>query len=34
VERLKQNHFKGQQNNRKELWNLMVFQLWRRNFLK
>ena len=34
VERLKQNHFKGRQNNRKELWNLMVFQLWRRNFLK
>ena len=34
VEKLKQNHFKGRQNNRKELWNLMVFQLWRRNFLK
>ena len=34
VEQLKQNHFKGRQNNRKELWNLMVFQLWRRNFLK
>ena len=34
VERLKQNHFKGRQNNRKELWNLMVFQLWRQNFLK
>ena len=34
VEKLKQNHFKGQQNNRKELWNLMVFQLWRQNFLK
>jgi asparagine synthase (glutamine-hydrolysing) len=33
VEQLKQNHFKGRQNNRKELWNLMVFQLWRRNFL-
>jgi asparagine synthase (glutamine-hydrolysing) len=34
VEKLKQNHFKGRQNNRKELWNLMVFQLWRQNFLK
>jgi asparagine synthase (glutamine-hydrolysing) len=34
VEQLKQNHFKGRQNNRKELWNLMVFQLWRQNFLK
>ena len=34
VEQLKQNHFKGRQNNRKELWNLMVFQLWGRNFLK
>ena len=34
VEKLKQNHFKGRQNNRKELWNLMVFQLWRRNFFK
>jgi asparagine synthase (glutamine-hydrolysing) len=34
VEKLKQNHFKGRQNNRKELWNLMVFQLWRSNFLK
>ena len=34
VERLKQNHINGRQNNRKELWNLMVFQLWRRNFLK
>jgi asparagine synthase (glutamine-hydrolysing) len=34
VEKLKQNHFNGRQNNRKELWNLMVFQLWRRNFLK
>ena len=34
VEQLKQNHFNGRQNNRKELWNLMVFQLWRRNFLK
>ena len=34
VEQLKQNHFNGRQNNRKELWNLMVFQLWRQNFLK
>ena len=34
VEKLKQNHFKGRQNNRKELWNLMAFQLWKRNFLK
>ncbi len=34
VEKLKQNHLKGRQNNRKELWNLMVFQLWTRNFLK
>ncbi len=34
VEQLKQNHFNGRQNNRKELWNLMVFELWRRNFLK
>ena len=34
VEQLKQNHFKGRQNNRKELWNLMVFQLWRCNFLE
>jgi len=34
VDKLKQNHFKGRQNNRKELWNLMVFQLWRSHFLK
>lgn len=34
VEMLKHNHFKSRQNNRKELWNLMVFQLWKTNYLK
>ena len=28
VDRLKSEHMDGKKDNRKELWNLMVFQLW------
>ena len=28
VDQLKNEHFEGTKDNRKELWNLMVFQLW------
>jgi asparagine synthase (glutamine-hydrolysing) len=34
VESLKNSHFSGMRNNRKELWNLMIFQLWYNNYLK
>ncbi|HEY4511358.1 MAG TPA: asparagine synthase (glutamine-hydrolyzing) [Candidatus Paceibacterota bacterium] len=34
VERLKCEHMDGARDNRKKLWNLMVFELWRENFLK
>ena len=28
IEKLKSQHIQGTRDNRKELWNLMVFQLW------
>lgn len=28
VQNLKDDHFAGKKNNRKELWNLLVFQMW------
>jgi asparagine synthase (glutamine-hydrolysing) len=34
IENLKNSHFAGMRNNRKELWNLMIFQLWYNQYLK
>lgn len=34
VARLMQQHFDGKRDNRKELWNLMVFQLWYRRWMQ
>lgn len=34
IENLKNSHFSGMRNSRKELWNLMIFQLWYNNYLK
>ncbi len=33
VSRLKTDHFEGRKDNRKELWNLMVFSLWYEKWL-
>jgi asparagine synthase (glutamine-hydrolysing) len=33
VERLKNEHFSGEKDHRKKLWNLVVFELWRRKYL-
>jgi len=32
VEQLKQEHFAGKHDNRKQLWTLMVFQMWQNNW--
>jgi len=34
VERLKNEHWEGARDNRKELWNLMVFQMWHNRWMK
>ena len=34
VKRLMQEHFAGKGDNRKELWNLMVFQLWYKRWMR
>lgn len=34
IEQLKNEHFSGKKDNRKLLWNLMVFQLWQNNWNK
>ena len=34
VERLKKEHYWGKKDRRKELWTLMVFQLWRRRWFE
>ena len=34
VERLKEEHFAGKRDNRKELWNLMIFQLWYQRWMR
>lgn len=33
VEKLKQDHFSGASDNRKQLWNLMIFSLWHKKWL-
>ena len=33
IKKLKEEHFSMRKNNRKELWNLMVFQIWHQNFI-
>ena len=34
VARLKTDHFEGKADNRKQLWNIMVFQMWYRRWIK
>lgn len=34
IERLKREHFSGKANHRKQLWTLMVFQLWHQQYLR
>ena len=34
VDRLKNEHMEGKRDNRKELWNLMVFQLWYKRWMR
>lgn len=34
VERLKREHLEGKRDNRKKLWNILCFEMWRENFLK
>lgn len=34
IEELKKDHFSGKQNNRKLLWNLMIFELWYDKYYK
>lgn len=34
IEKLKKDHFAVKRNHRKTLWNLMVFQMWYRNFFE
>lgn len=33
VEKLKKNHYSGRQDNRKQLWTLMVWQMWQKKWL-
>jgi len=34
VDRLRREHYTSRKNNRKELWNLMIFQLWYDNHIR
>lgn len=34
VSQLKNDHFEGREDNRKQLWNLMVFQMWYNRWIK
>lgn len=33
IDRLKNDHFEGKKDNRKLLWNLLIFQHWKKNWL-
>jgi asparagine synthase (glutamine-hydrolysing) len=33
IEKLKENHFSSKVNNRKLLWNLLIFQVWKEKYL-